>query len=75
MLEILHPNNKWRVLRNINFLFIGCALPGSVLAQNTSDDVDAIERIEVIRGGTAAYGFGAGGLINIITNTAQDEME
>lgn len=29
---------------------------------------EAIERIEVVRGGTAAYGFGAaGGLVNIIT--------
>lgn len=31
-------------------------------------DADAIERVEVVRGGTAAYGFGAaGGLVNVIT--------
>ncbi|PJK30879.1 TonB-dependent receptor [Minwuia thermotolerans] len=33
-----------------------------------SIDPDAIERVEVVRGGTAAYGFGAtGGLVNVIT--------
>lgn len=33
-----------------------------------SIDIDALEQIEVIRGGTAVYGFGAdGGLINYIT--------
>ena len=36
-------------------------------------DADAIERIEVVRGGTAAYGFGAtGGLVNIITRRPGD---
>jgi len=34
---------------------------------------DAIEQIEVIRGGTAIYGFGAtGGLVNIITKRPED---
>src|SRR5690606_6940684 len=33
-----------------------------------SIDADAIERVERVRGGSAAYGFGAaGGLVNIIT--------
>ncbi|MEM1298554.1 MAG: TonB-dependent receptor [Pseudomonadota bacterium] len=36
-------------------------------------DPDSIERIEVIRGGTAVYGFGApGGLVNIITKRPED---
>lgn len=34
---------------------------------------DAIEQVEVIRGGTAMYGFGAtGGLVNIITRRPED---
>ncbi|MEM7004467.1 MAG: TonB-dependent receptor [Pseudomonadota bacterium] len=38
-----------------------------------SIDIDAIEQIEVIRGGTAIYGFGAdGGLINYITRRPAD---
>lgn len=36
-------------------------------------DPDSIERIEVIRGGTAAFGFGAtGGLVNIVTKRPED---
>jgi iron complex outermembrane receptor protein len=36
-------------------------------------DADAIERVEVVRGGTAAYGFGAtGGLVNVITRRPED---
>ena len=36
-------------------------------------DPEAIERVEVVRGGTAAYGFGAqGGLVNIITKRPED---
>jgi iron complex outermembrane receptor protein len=36
-------------------------------------DPEAIERVEVVRGGTAAYGFGAqGGLVNIITDRPED---
>ena len=36
-------------------------------------DPEAIERIEVIRGGTAIYGFGAtGGVVDITTESAQD---
>mgnify|MGYP006423099027 CR=1 FL=1 len=36
-------------------------------------DPDSIERIEVVRGGTAAYGFGAqGGLVNIITKRPEE---
>lgn len=38
-----------------------------------SVDIDAIEQIEIIRGGTAIYGFGAdGGLINYITKRPED---
>lgn len=36
-------------------------------------DPEAIERVEVVRGGTAVYGFGAtGGLVNIITKRPED---
>ncbi|MEM8818196.1 MAG: TonB-dependent receptor [Pseudomonadota bacterium] len=36
-------------------------------------DSESIERVEVIRGGTAAYGFGAtGGLVNIVTKRPED---
>jgi iron complex outermembrane receptor protein len=35
--------------------------------------VEAVDRIEVVRGGTAAYGFGAtGGLVNVITRRPED---
>ncbi|WP_276321935.1 TonB-dependent receptor [Nitrosococcus wardiae] len=44
---MFHQNNKWRVLRNINFLFVGCALPGSVLAQNISDESVGLEPVVV----------------------------
>ena len=38
-----------------------------------SIDAEAIERIEVVRGGTALYGFGAqGGLVNIITKRPEE---
>ena len=38
-----------------------------------SIDADAIEQVEVVRGGTALYGFGAtGGLVNIITRRPED---
>ena len=38
-----------------------------------SIDIDAVERIEVIRGGSAIYGFGAdGGIINYITKRPED---
>lgn len=38
-----------------------------------SIDADAIERIEVVRGGSAVYGFGAsGGLVNIITRRPEE---
>lgn len=36
-------------------------------------DPEAIERVEVVRGGTAVYGFGAtGGLVNIVTKRPED---
>lgn len=36
-------------------------------------DPESIEQIEVVRGGTALYGFGAtGGLVNIITRRPED---
>lgn len=38
-----------------------------------SIDPEAIEQVEVVRGGTALYGFGAtGGLVNIITRRPED---
>ncbi|QPJ66470.1 MAG: TonB-dependent receptor [Candidatus Nitrohelix vancouverensis] len=37
-------------------------------------DINAVERIEVVRGASATYGFGAqGGIINIITKRASSE--
>ncbi|MBK1699028.1 TonB-dependent receptor domain-containing protein [Rhodovibrio salinarum] len=48
------------------------SLRDSGRALNTID-ADAIERVEVVRGGTAAYGFGAtGGLVNVITRRPED---
>lgn len=62
-----------QTLRGRNFLTLIDGVPQSTplrdgrRALNTIN-ANAIERIEVVRGGTAAYGFGAtGGLVNIIT--------
>ncbi|KFI22467.1 TonB-dependent receptor [Nitrosococcus oceani] len=68
-----------QTLRGRDFLVLIDGIPQSTPLRSSSRDlntidVDAIERIEVIRGGTAAYGFGAaGGLINIITKKPAKE--
>ncbi len=65
-----------QTLRGRDFLVLIDGIPQSTALRSSSRDlntidVDAIERIEVVRGGTAAYGFGAaGGLIHIITKHA-----
>lgn len=65
-----------QTLRGRDYLVLIDGIPQSTALRSSSRDlntidVDAIERIEVVRGGTAAYGFGAaGGLVNIITKHA-----
>lgn len=62
-----------QTLRGRNFLTLIDGMPQSTPLRDgrrslNTIDADAIERIEVVRGGTAVYGFGAtGGLVNIIT--------
>ena len=62
-----------QTLRGRTFLTLIDGVPQSTPLRNgrrslNTIDADAIERIEVVRGGSAAYGFGAtGGLVNIIT--------
>ncbi|MBA1147983.1 TonB-dependent receptor [Ectothiorhodospiraceae bacterium WFHF3C12] len=62
-----------QTLRGRNFLTLIDGVPQTMVLRNgrrslNAIDASAIERIEVVRGGTAAYGFGAtGGLVNIIT--------
>lgn len=69
-------SNFGQTLRGRDFLVLIDGIPQSTALRSSSRDlntidVDAIERIEVVRGGTAAYGFGAaGGLIHIITKHA-----
>jgi iron complex outermembrane recepter protein len=66
-------------LRGRNYLVLVDGIPQSTPLRDGFRDLNtiapsAIERIEVVRGGTAVYGFGAaGGLINIITREAADE--
>lgn len=66
-------SNFGQTLRGRDFLVLIDGVPQSTPLRAASRDLNtidpsAIERIEVIRGGTAAYGFGAtGGLVNIIT--------
>ena len=63
--------------RNVQILIDG--VPQTTVLRDSGRDLNtiatsSIERIEVIRGGTAVYGFGAtGGLINIITKEAADK--
>ncbi len=65
--------NFGQTLRGRNFLTLIDGAPQSTPLRNgrralNTIEANAIERIEVVRGGTAVYGFGAsGGLINIIT--------
>lgn len=66
-------------LRGRDFLVLVDGVPQSTPLRNVQRALrvispDAIERIEVIRGATAVYGFGAtGGLVNIITRKPGDE--
>lgn len=67
-----------QTLRGRTFLTLIDGVPQSTPLRDgrrsmNSIDAEAIERIEVVRGGTALYGFGAqGGLVNIITKRPQD---
>lgn len=66
-------SNFGQSLRGRNFLVLIDGIPQSTPLRDGFRDLNtidpaAIERIEVVRGGTAVYGFGAaGGLVNIIT--------
>lgn len=70
--------NFGQTLRGRNFLVLIDGVPQSTPLRDASRDLNtiapsSIERIEVVRGGTATYGFGAaGGLINIITKKAAE---
>lgn len=70
--------NFGQTLRGRNFLVLIDGIPQSTPLRDASRDLNtispaSIERVEVVRGGTAAYGFGAtGGLINIITKKSED---
>jgi len=72
-------SNFGQSLRGRNFLVLIDGVPQSTPLRDGFRDLNtiapsAIERIEVVRGGTAAYGFGAsGGLVNIITKEASRE--
>ncbi len=67
-----------QTLRGRNFLTLIDGVPQTNTLNNNyralnSISTSAIERIEVVRGATAAYGFGApGGLVNIITKKPTD---
>ncbi|HEX2239028.1 MAG TPA: TonB-dependent receptor plug domain-containing protein [Gammaproteobacteria bacterium] len=66
-------SNYGQTLRGRNFLVLIDGVPQSTPLRDAARDLRtidpaAIERIEVIRGSTAVYGFGAaGGIVNIIT--------
>ncbi|WP_440996314.1 TonB-dependent receptor [Arhodomonas sp. SL1] len=70
--------NFGQTLRGRSFLVLIDGIPQSTPLRDASRDLNtiapsSIERIEVIRGGTAVYGFGAaGGAVNIITREAAD---
>lgn len=70
--------NFGQTLRGRKFLVLIDGIPQSTPLRDASRDLNtispaSIERVEVVRGGTAAYGFGAtGGLINIITKKSSD---
>jgi iron complex outermembrane receptor protein len=67
-----------QTLRGRGFLTLIDGVPQTTTLRDgrrslNSIDPEAIERIEVIRGGTAVYGFGAsGGLVNIVTRRPED---
>ncbi len=70
--------NFGQQLRGRNFLTLIDGVPQDTTLRNgqrslQSIDIDAVEQIEVVRGGTAIYGFGAdGGVINLITKRPED---
>lgn len=72
-------SNFGQSLRGRNFLVLIDGIPQSTPLRDGFRDLNtiapsSIERIEVVRGGTAVYGFGAaGGLVNIITKEASEE--
>ncbi|WP_067561390.1 TonB-dependent receptor [Halofilum ochraceum] len=72
-------SNFGQSLRGRNFLVLIDGIPQSTPLRDGFRDLNtiapsSIERIEVIRGGTAVYGFGAaGGLVNIITKEPSDK--
>lgn len=67
-----------QTLRGRTFLTLIDGVPQSTPLRDgrralNSIEPDAIEQIEVVRGGTAVYGFGAtGGLVNIVTRRPED---
>ncbi len=71
-------SNFGQTLRGRDFLTLIDGIPQSTPLRGgdrslNSIDADAIERVEVVRGGSAIYGFGAsGGLVNIITRRPED---
>jgi len=71
--------NFGQTLRGRKFLVLIDGIPQSTPLRDASRDLNtiapsSIERIEVVRGGTAVYGFGAtGGVVNIITREAASE--
>ncbi|MEM8949950.1 MAG: TonB-dependent receptor [Pseudomonadota bacterium] len=70
--------NFGQQLRGRNFQTLIDGVPQDTPLRNGSRslqsiDIDAVEQIEVIRGGSAIYGFGAdGGLVNLITKRPKD---
>ena len=72
-------SNFGQTMRGTSFLVLIDGIPQSTPLRDggrglNSISTSAIERIEVIRGGTAVYGFGAkGGVVNIVTKEAGSE--
>ncbi len=72
-------SNFGQTMRGRKFLVLIDGIPQSTPLRDASRDLNtiapsSIERIEVVRGGTAVYGFGAaGGLVNIITKEPSDQ--
>lgn len=70
--------NFGQQLRGRNFQTLIDGVPQDTTLRNgqrslQSIDIDAVEQIEVVRGGSALYGFGAdGGLINFITKRPKE---
>lgn len=71
-------SNYGQTLRGRNFQVLTDGVPLSTPLRKgyrslNSIGSDAIERVEVVRGGTAAYGFGAsGGLMQVITRQPEE---